>query len=122
MGVSGVFFGSGAFAAGFTAAPSALADVSISANAAPTATVSPSAAKICLTTPETVAGTSTVLGLLQDWAPAGLISAVAGASLFGHFNAITRGVIDLRDLVYFLSIIVAFLAANAVLIDLKKAD
>ncbi|HYU12696.1 MAG TPA: ABC transporter permease subunit, partial [Stellaceae bacterium] len=34
-----------------------------------------------------VAGTSTVLGLLQDWAPAGLISAVAGASLFGHFNA-----------------------------------
>ena len=29
---------------------------------------------------------------------------------------------DLRDLVYFVSIIVAFLAANAVLIDLKKAD
>ena len=44
------------------------------------------------------------------------------ASLFGHFSAITRGVIDLRDLVYFLSIIVAFLAANAILVDLKKAD
>ena len=28
-------------------------------------------------------------------------------SLFGHFNAITRGVIDLPDLVYFLSIMVA---------------
>src|SRR5580700_757814 len=69
-----------------------------------------------------VAGTPTVLGLLQDWAPEGLISAVAGASLFGHFSAITRGVIDLRDLTYFLSIIVGFLAANAVLIDLKKAD
>jgi ABC-2 type transport system permease protein len=69
-----------------------------------------------------VAGTPTVLGLLQDWAPEGLIGAVAGASLFGHFSAITGGVIDLRDLVYFLSIIVAFLAANAVLIDLKKAD
>ena len=69
-----------------------------------------------------VAGTPTVFGLLQDWAPEGLISAVASASLFGHFSAITRGVIDLRDLVYFLSIIVAFLAANAVLIDLKKAD
>jgi ABC-2 type transport system permease protein len=69
-----------------------------------------------------VAGTPTVLGLLQDWAPEGLIGAVAGASMFGHFSAITGGVIDLRDLVYFLSIIVAFLAANAVLIDLKKAD
>ena len=69
-----------------------------------------------------VAGTPVVLGLLQGWASSGLIRAVAGASLFGHFTAITRGVVDLRDLVYFVSIIVAFLAANAVLIDLKKAD
>jgi ABC-2 type transport system permease protein len=69
-----------------------------------------------------VAGTPAVLGLLQGWAPSGVIRAVAGASLFGHFTAITRGVVDLRDLVYFVSIMVAFLAANAVLIDLKKAD
>jgi len=70
----------------------------------------------------TVAGTPTVLGLFQGWAPDGLIAAVAGASLFGHFNAITRGVINLRDLVYFLSVMIAFLAANAILVDLKKAD
>jgi len=69
-----------------------------------------------------VAGTPVVLGLLQGWASSGVIRAVAGISLFAHFAAITRGVVDLRDLVYFLSIIVAFLAANAVLIDLKKAD
>jgi ABC-2 type transport system permease protein len=69
-----------------------------------------------------VAGTPVVLGLLQGWASSGLIRAVAGISLFGHFTAITRDVVDLRDLVYFVSIIVAFLAANAVLIDLKKAD
>jgi ABC-2 type transport system permease protein len=70
----------------------------------------------------TVSGTSTVLGLLRGWAPEGLINAVAAASIFGHFTAITRGVIDLRDLVYFLSLMVAFLAANAILVDLKKAD
>ena len=70
----------------------------------------------------TVAGTPTVLGLFQDWAPDGLVAAVAGASLFGHFNAITRGVINLRDLVYFLSVMIAFLAANAILVDLRKAD
>src|SRR5204862_345076 len=62
------------------------------------------------------------LVLLQSWAPSGVIRAVAGISLFAHFAAITRGVVAVRDLVYFLSIIVAFLAANAVLIDLKKAD
>jgi ABC-2 type transport system permease protein len=68
------------------------------------------------------AGTPTVLGLLQGWAPEGLIRAVAGASLFGHFTAITRGVLDLRDLVYFVAMTIAFLAASAVLVDLLKAE
>jgi hypothetical protein len=31
-------------------------------------------------------------------------------------------VLDLRDLFYFVSIMIAFLAANAVLIDLTKAE
>jgi ABC-2 type transport system permease protein len=68
------------------------------------------------------AGTPTVLGLFQGWAPQGLVRAVTGASLFGHFTAITSGVLDLRDLLYFVSIIIAFLGANAVLVDLLKAD
>jgi len=68
------------------------------------------------------AGTPTVLGLFQGWAPDGLIRAVAAAGVFGHFSAITRGVIGLPDLVYFVSIIAAFLAATAILVDLKKAD
>ena len=70
----------------------------------------------------TVAGTSAVLGLLRGWAPESVIDAVAAASIFGHFAVITRGVVDLRDLAYFLSLMVAFLAANAILVDLKKAD
>jgi ABC-2 type transport system permease protein len=70
----------------------------------------------------TVAGTPTVLGLFQGWAPEGLVDAVAGASTFRHFSAITRGVVDLRDLVYFLSVMIAFLGANAIIVDLKKAD
>src|SRR5947207_2990833 len=48
----------------------------------------------------TVAGTSIVLGLFPDWAPEGVINAVAAASIFGHFAAITRGVVDVRDLLY----------------------
>ena len=69
-----------------------------------------------------VAGTPAVLGLFQGWAPDGVIHAVAAASVFGHFSAITRGVIELPDFVYFVSIIVALLAGNAIIIDLKKAD
>src|SRR5437660_11069464 len=70
----------------------------------------------------TVAGSPIVLGVFQGWAPEWLLRGVAQASFLGHFSAITRGVIDLRDLVYFLSIIIAFLAANAILIDLEKAE
>lgn len=70
----------------------------------------------------TAAGTQTVLGVFEAWAPQGLIDAIAAASLFGHFTAITRGVLDLRDLFYFVSIMVAFLGAGAVLVDLMKAE
>jgi len=70
----------------------------------------------------TVAGTPIVLGLLQGWAPEWLIGTVAQTSLIGHFEAITRGVVDLRDVVYFLSIMIALLCANAILIDLEKAE
>src|ERR1700732_288661 len=53
------------------------------------------------------AGTPTIIGLFEGWAPEAVIHAVAGASLFGHFTAITRGVLDLKDLIYFLSLIAA---------------
>ncbi len=69
----------------------------------------------------TAAGTPVVVGLFQSWAPEWLIHAVTQTSLLGHFNAITRGVIDLPDLVYFLSIMVVALIANAILVDLAKA-
>src|SRR5215510_8873627 len=70
----------------------------------------------------TASGSPIVLGSFQDWAPEWLTHGVAQMSFLGHFSAITRGVIDLRDLIYFLSIIIAFLAANAILIDLEKAE
>ena len=70
----------------------------------------------------TAAGTSLVLGIFRDWAPAWVVAGVAAASLYRHFNAMTRGVIELPDLIYFVSVIIAFLAANAILVDLTKAE
>jgi ABC-2 type transport system permease protein len=62
------------------------------------------------------------LGFVKGWAPEAVISTVAGFSFLTHFNAIIRGVIDLRDSVFFLSAIAFFLYANTVIVDLKKAD
>jgi ABC-2 type transport system permease protein len=70
----------------------------------------------------TVSGTDVVLGFLNAWAPQPLISAVASFSFLQHFLAVMRGVIDLKDVIFFASMIVAFLYANAVIVELKKAD
>jgi ABC-2 type transport system permease protein len=70
----------------------------------------------------TVSGSQIVLGMLQAWAPEALVSTVASFSFLTHFTAIIKGVIDLRDAVFFASVIGVFLLANVVLVDLKKAD
>jgi ABC-2 type transport system permease protein len=39
-----------------------------------------------------------------------------------HFYSITKGVIDLRDLLFFGSLIAVSLAATAIVLDMKKAN
>src|SRR3984957_8592670 len=60
----------------------------------------------------TVAGAPVVIDAFQGWAPVALVDAVVSFSFLTHFSAITAGVIDLRDLVFFLSLIALFLFAN----------
>jgi ABC-2 type transport system permease protein len=69
-----------------------------------------------------LAGFPTVLDFFSGWTPQVLLEAISSFSFLSHFNAITKGVIDARDLVFFLSLIVCFLFANAIVIELKKAD
>jgi len=57
-----------------------------------------------------------------SFAPQWLRDAVSSLSFLTRFDAISKGVIDLRDLLYFLSLITAWLMASVVVIDLKKAD
>jgi ABC-2 type transport system permease protein len=70
----------------------------------------------------TVSGSPIVLGFLNGWAPDAVLRTVASFSALTHFNAVVRGVIDLRDVVFFLSVIALFLFANALIVELKKAD
>ena len=69
-----------------------------------------------------VSGFSLVLDVFNGWAPQWLLDVVASFSFLTRFQAISKGVIDVRDLLYFLSFIAAWLMATAVVIDLKKAD
>jgi ABC-2 type transport system permease protein len=54
--------------------------------------------------------------------PQTIVDAIASLSFFTHFDAISKGVIDLRDLVYFTALIGFWLAATAVVLDMKKAE
>jgi ABC-2 type transport system permease protein len=69
-----------------------------------------------------MAGFPLVLDAFRSWAPQGLVDAIAGLSFLTHFASISKGVIDLRDLLYFVLMIGFWLYASAIVIDLKKAD
>ncbi len=62
-------------------------------------------------------GFPVVLDFFSQWAPKTVIEAVASMSAIVHFNALTRGVFDARDLLYPLSVIIAFLWINAMVLD-----
>ena len=68
-----------------------------------------------------LAGFPLVLGFFHAIAPQGVVDAVSGLSFLTHFASISKGVIDLRDLIYFVLMIGVWLYATAVVIDLKKA-
>jgi len=68
-----------------------------------------------------LAGFPPVLDFVRGWAPMIITDGVAGMSFLTHFDAISRGVIDIRDVVFFGSLIGAALVANAIIIELKKA-
>jgi len=70
----------------------------------------------------TASGSPIVLGPVEGWVPGGLVQTIASMSFLSHFAAITRGVVDLRDLIFFGSVIGLFLFANTILVELKKAD
>lgn len=69
-----------------------------------------------------LAGYPLVLNAFSSWAPQALVDAVASLSFLTHFNDISRGVIDLRDLVYFALLIGVCLYANTIVLALKQAE
>ncbi|AZF46053.1 ABC transporter permease subunit [Pseudomonas sp. R2-7-07] len=69
-----------------------------------------------------VSGFPLVLDALNPWAPQWTIDLLASISILARFEAISRGVIDVRDALYFFSAIAAWLTATTVVVNLKKAE
>ena len=67
-----------------------------------------------------MSGLELVQSAFRGWAPELVIDLVRSFSFLVHYDAIIRGVIDIRDMIFFISIIGVFLFANMVVVDLKK--
>jgi len=68
-----------------------------------------------------LAGWPPVTDVLSGWAPLWLLDVVSGFSFMPHFASMERGVLDLRDLAYYLSVIFFMLFANGVILQNRRA-
>ncbi len=69
-----------------------------------------------------LSGFSIVLDFFRGWAPQYVVDAISSLSFLTHYTSISKGVIDLRDIIYFATLIGGWLYANAVVIEMKKAS
>lgn len=65
-------------------------------------------------------GQPQVLDFFQGTVPRKLVNAVAHLSMLRHFEAISRGVLDLRDMIYFVLSMIGWLVAGVLLLDIKR--
>ena len=68
-----------------------------------------------------LAGWPPVTSLLTQWASPWLVETIAAFSVMTHFDSIQKGVIDSRDVLFFLSVIVFCLFTTSVIIRAHRA-
>ena len=69
-----------------------------------------------------LAGFPLVLNVFRAWLPVGFIDTLASVSFLSHFASISRGVLSLVDVLYFLSVIVTWLVATIIVVEMKQAS
>ena len=65
----------------------------------------------------TVSGLPIVLDFFSNWAGESITDVIASFSFLANYSDISRGIIDFRTLVYFLSLIFLFLYLNVITLD-----
>ena len=68
-----------------------------------------------------MSGHEPVQNVFRAWAPEWLVSAIASLSFLSHFESITKGILDLPSIVFYLSLIAFALFVNKIIIDQSKA-
>lgn len=69
-----------------------------------------------------LSGFPLVLDMFSSWAPQAIVDVISSFSFLTHFESILRGVVDIRDIIFFGSLIAFFLYANVLAIEAKKGS
>jgi ABC-2 type transport system permease protein len=67
-------------------------------------------------------GSPILLEAFPAWMPQFLVDAFSAMGFLTHFDSISKGVLDIRDILFFGVFIAAWLVASAVVIEIKKAN
>jgi ABC-2 type transport system permease protein len=115
MAIATGYFGSFLMAGGFLAIGSAISSSTKNQVVAFVMSVVPCFAFILI-------GFTGVGDWLGEHLPEPVVATIASFSFLDHFSSMQRGLVELRDIVFFGSLIVFFLFLNALILDAKKAS
>ncbi|MDP6490704.1 MAG: ABC transporter permease [Kiritimatiellia bacterium] len=68
-----------------------------------------------------LAGWEPITGFFVRWAPDWLVRAIASFSFMPHYDAMQRGVIDLQDIAYYVSVMGLMIFATHIVLDNRKS-
>ncbi|MEZ5659640.1 MAG: ABC transporter permease subunit [Burkholderiaceae bacterium] len=69
-----------------------------------------------------MAGSELVLAAIRGWMPGAITETIQSLSIIAHFNRLTRGVLELNSLFFFVSLIVLCLWLNVRFLEVKRAS
>ena len=67
------------------------------------------------------AGMPTTLDYLSSFLPAGIVAAVENMSFQTHFESLQKGVVEFKDIAYFVLLIIGWIAGCGVVLEERKA-
>ncbi|MCX7049779.1 MAG: ABC transporter permease subunit [Candidatus Sumerlaeota bacterium] len=67
-------------------------------------------------------GLDPVLRFVSSWAPGWLLQTVSSISFLTHFMSFTRGLVGMNNLIFFVSMIIGWLCACGVILEMKKGQ
>jgi ABC-2 type transport system permease protein len=69
-----------------------------------------------------LAGMEPVTSWFTSWAPPLIVDAVAGCSLLTHYQSLQRGILDVADIAYYLSLMAVMIMTTYVVLDTRKGS